>query len=105
MRRYLPFSIIAAVFLMATGAGVVLYQARSQTTAPTGKLAFGKPGAEPPHVRGSLKAPVALEEFGDFECVPCSQFEPVLKQAIADYGARLSVTFREYPLSKHTHAQ
>jgi protein-disulfide isomerase len=105
MRRYLPFSIIAAVFLLATGAGVALYQAHSQTTAPTGKLAFGSPGAHPPHVRGSLKAPVALEEFGDFECLPCSQFFPILKQAKADYGDRLSVTFREYPLNKHTHAQ
>ena len=105
MRRYLPFSIIGAVFLIATGAGVALYQAHSQTTAPTGKLAFGSPGANPPHVRGSLKAPVALEEFGDFECLPCSQFFPILKQAKADYGDRLSVTFREYPLNKHTRAQ
>lgn len=105
MRRYLPFSIIGAVFLIATGAGVALYQAHSQTTAPTGKLAFGSPGANPPHVRGSLKASVALEEFGDFECLPCSQFFPILKQAKADYGDRLSVTFREYPLNKHTRAQ
>jgi len=105
MRRYLPFSIIGAVFLIATGAGVVLYQAHSQTAAPTGKLAFGRPGADPPHVRGSLKAPVALEEFGDFECLPCSQLFPLLKQAKADYGDRLSVTFREYPLNKHTRAQ
>jgi protein-disulfide isomerase len=106
MRRHLPFWIIAAVFFLATGAGVVLYQAHSQTAAPrTGKLAFGDPGAAPPHVRGSLKAPVLLEEFGDFECLPCSQFFPVLKQAKADYGDRLTVIFREYPLNKHTHAQ
>lgn len=104
MRRYLPFSIIAAVFLIATVAGVELYQSKTQPEAPTGKLAFGKPGAEPPHVKGSLKAPVALEEFGDFECLPCSQFWPVLKQAQTEYGDRLSVTFREYPLNKHTHA-
>jgi protein-disulfide isomerase len=105
MRRYLPFSIIIVVFLIATVAGVELYQARKPTTVSTGKLAFGKPGAAPPHVRGPRKAPVALEEFGDFECLPCSQLYPILKQAEADYGDRLSVTFREYPLNKHTHAQ
>ena len=104
MRRYLPFAIIVAVFLVASGAGVELYQQRNQTPAPTGKLAYGKPGADPPHVRGPAKAPVALEEFGDFECLPCSRFWPVLKQAEAEYGVRLSVTFRQYPLTKHAHA-
>jgi protein-disulfide isomerase len=104
MRRYLPFAIILTVFLIASGVGVELYQNRSQTPAPRGKLAFGKPGADPAHIRGPAKAPVALEEFGDFECLPCSHLWPILKQAQADYGERLSVTFREYPLTKHTRA-
>lgn len=104
LKHYLPYAIIVAVFLIATGAGVELYQNREQPPAPTGKLAFGKTGAEPPHIRGSIKAPVALEEFGDFECLPCSLLYPILKKAEADYGERLSVTFREYPLSKHSHA-
>ena len=104
MKRYIPYAIIVAVFLVATGAGVALYRNRDEPPPPTGKLAFGKPGAEPAHVRGIAKAPVALEEFGDFECVPCSLLYPTLKKAEADYGERLSVTFREYPLAKHTHA-
>lgn len=104
VKHYLPYAIIVAVFLIATGAGVELYQDREQPPAPTGKLAFGKTGAEPPHIRGSAKAPVALEEFGDFECLPCSKLFPILRKAKTDYGERLSVTFREYPLPKHTHA-
>jgi protein-disulfide isomerase len=51
-----------------------------------------------------VKAPVALEEFGDFQCLPCSLLWPVLKQLESDYGDRLSVTFRENPLSMHEHA-
>ena len=104
MKRYLPYAIIVAAFLLATVAGVELYQNRDQPPSRTGKLAFGRPGAEPPHIRGPAKAPVALEEFGDFECKPCSLLYPILKQVKADYGDRLSVTFREYPLAKHTHA-
>ena len=104
MKRYLPYAIIIAAFLLATVAAVELYQNQDQPPPRTGKLAFGKPGAEPPHLHGPAKAPVALEEFGDFECKPCSLFYPILKKAVADYGDRLSVTFREYPLSKHTHA-
>lgn len=104
VKHYLPYAIIVAVFLIATGAGVELYQNREQPPAPTGKLAFGKTGAEPPHIRGSAKAPVALEEFGDFECLPCFKLFPILRKLKTDYGERLSVTFREYPLPKHTHA-
>jgi protein-disulfide isomerase len=105
MKRYLPYAIIVAVFLISTVAGVELYKNnQDQPPARTGKLAFGKPGADPPYVRGPAKAPVILEEFGDFECLPCSLFYPILKKAEAHYGERLSVTFREYPLTKHTHA-
>jgi len=107
MKRYLPFAIILGVFLIATGAGIELYRNHDQSfgvLVPTGKLAFGKPGAEPPHMRGAVKAPVALEEFGDFECVPCSVLFPILKKVKADYGDTVSVTFREYPLDQHTHA-
>ncbi len=104
MKRYLPFAIIAVAFLVATGAAVELYRHGEQPAAKTGKLAFGKPGADPAHVRGPAKAPVALEEFGDFECGPCSLLFPILQKAKADYGDRLSITFREYPLTKHTHA-
>ncbi|MGZ4984538.1 MAG: DsbA family protein [Chthoniobacterales bacterium] len=104
MKSYLPYSIIVAVFLIATGAGVELYRKGDQPPVQTGKLAFGAPGATPAHVRGSLKAPVALEEFGDFECETCTAAYPAIKKAAEDYGDRLSVTFREYPLVKHTHA-
>jgi protein-disulfide isomerase len=107
MKRYFPFAIILGVFLVATGAGIELYRKTDQSfgvLVPTGKLAFGRPGAEPPHMHGPFKAPVALEEFGDFECVPCSLFYPILKKAKADYGDTVSVTFREFPLDQHTHA-
>lgn len=100
MKRYLPFAIIGLVFCLASGFGVELYQEKTQKPARAGKLAFGKPGADPPHMHGERKAPVAVEEFGDFECEPCSKFFPVLKQAQKEYGDRLSVTFRHFPLLK-----
>lgn len=62
------------------------------------------PGAEPPHVRGEMNAPVTLEEFGDFECPPCAAFHPELKKIEAEYGARLRVIFRHMPLEIHPHA-
>ena len=65
MRRYLPFIIVGAVLLLTLGGGLLLF--RSHTSAPL-KIASGKPGAEPSHIRGPRDARVTLEEFGDFQC-------------------------------------
>jgi protein-disulfide isomerase len=66
---------------------------------------YGRPGAEPMHVRGDPAAPVVLEEFGDFECLPCSQVFPSLEKLERDYGNRLVVVFRQHPLKKHRYGR
>jgi protein-disulfide isomerase len=72
-------------------------------TPPTGgpSFSYGRPGAEPMHVRGDPGAPVVLEEFGDFECLPCSLLWPVLVKLEHEYDKRLVVVFREHPLRMH----
>src|SRR4051812_17733932 len=102
MKRYLPFILIACVLLVAIGAGVAFFRHRKQSRTTTS--AFGRPGAEPPHLRGSTNAPVQLEEFGDFECEPCSILWPILADMEREYGERLAVTFREHPLVNHRNA-
>lgn len=72
------------------------------STSPT--FTYGRPGAEPLHIRGDPVAPVVLEEFGDFECLPCSIVWPVLEKLENDYGNRLVVVFRQHPLKKHRYA-
>jgi protein-disulfide isomerase len=104
MKRYLPFAIIFAVFLVAIGAGALLFHFR-QPPPPPAKPAFGRPGAEPPHIRGPANAPVELEEFGDFECLPCFRLWPAMKNIEKDYAKSLSVTFRQHPLAQHHHAR
>src|SRR5437016_4005302 len=103
MRRYLPFVIIGLVFLVAVGSGALLLRWK-QSSVSVIKLAPGKPGAEPPHIRGGEKARVTLEEFGDFQCLPCAEFFPTLNQLEQDYGSRLRVIFRHYPMRIHEHA-
>lgn len=64
-----------------------------------------EPGAQPPHAVGPEDAPVTLEEFGDFECPPCGLLHPVLKTMEKEFGPRLRVIFREFPLvPTHPHA-
>lgn len=104
MKRYLPFIIIIVVFVVAAGAGTLLFHFRKPPPPPP-QPTFGSPGAEPAHVRGPSNAPVALEEFGDFECMPCFRLWPALKNLENEYAKTLAVTFREHPLEQHHHAR
>jgi protein-disulfide isomerase len=120
MKRLLPFIIILVVLGVAIGSVVYMTQPDSgsnQNTnpSPSGSVApkpsptlsavkTGIPGADPPHTLGPANAPVKIEEFGDFECPPCGLFHPILKQMHEEFGDKLHITFREFPLANHKHA-
>jgi protein-disulfide isomerase len=101
MRRYLPFFIVGAVLLLTIGGGLLLFRSKS---GPPLKIATGKPGAEPAHIRGPANARVTLEEFGDFQCPPCGFLAATLLKVEHDYADKLRVVFREFPLAMHPHA-
>ena len=107
MKRALPFLIIAAVLVAAAAIAWNLKQsaveapvakATPNATPPAVPAKAGEPGADPPHVLGDSKAPVTFEEFGDFQCPPCGLLHPVLKTMEHEFGPRLRIIFREFPL-------
>ena len=112
MGRYIPFAIVATVlFIVAVSAGVFMRIKQQHAAAVSAAAAVAvasapvpEPGAQPPHVRGGGTAPVTLEEFGDFECPPCGNLSPILEKIEEDYGGRLRVIFRQFPLAIHRHA-
>lgn len=72
--------------------------------APITPEAQTKREIEAIHARGNANAPVTLEEYGDFQCLPCAAFFPALAKAEEDFGDRLRVVFRHKPLNQHEHA-
>ena len=104
LKRSLPFLLIALVFAGAVAGGGWFYRERRAQNPPMPRnLALGKPGARPPHVHGPTGAPVSIEEFGDYECLPCAGVFALLKSIEAEYKGRISLTFRQYPLKMHQH--
>jgi Protein-disulfide isomerase len=106
MKRYLPFVIVAVVALATMGSGAMLYRAkRPQVQSIPENKVLGKGDTQSAHVRGNPDAPVTLEEYGDFQCPPCSMFAAFLQQLEKEYDSRLRVVFRNFPLSMHEHAR
>jgi protein-disulfide isomerase len=119
MKRALPFVIIAVVLVAAVAVAWSLKNSsvnepapnptpgvsRSAPSAPSTPARDLPPGAEPPHAVGPANAPVTLEEFGDFQCPPCALAHPGLKAMEKEFGDRLRVIYRHYPIvSNHKHA-
>src|SRR4051794_21106499 len=102
-KHSLAFAIIAAVLVATVVTGYFLFRAHR---APPGLqvATTTKAGAQPPRLRGDATAPVILEEFGDFECIPCFILWPALKNLEKDYSGRLAVVFRNNPMPQHTRA-
>ena len=88
---------------MISGAPAFSTTPAALTAGPV--FTYGRPGAEPMHIRGDPGAPVVLEEFGDFECLPCSLLWPILQKMEQEYDKRLVVVFREKPLKIHRYAR
>ena len=107
MKRFLPLVIIIAVLVAAVATTWMVLRSRNNpTNSPADLSAKDTPGAQPPHIRGNPNAPVTLEEFADFECPSCGTYYSELKKIEADYGDKLRVIFREFPLypTPHRHA-
>ena len=116
MKRALPFLIIIAGLLAGLSIAWYLKHSAAEVHRPTSPAATSVPGPAPPvgpvrlgadpaHTLGNTDAPVMLEEFGDFECSSCASLHPALKMMKGEFGARLVIVFREFPLtSVHPHA-
>src|SRR5438477_10908777 len=107
MKRYLPFIIVGAVALATLGSGAMLYRAKRPhlLTIRPDKAVAGKHAAQSIHIRGNPDAPVTLEEFGDFQCPPCSNAAVFIDQLVKEYHPNLKLVFRNLPLPVHNHAR
>ena len=114
MKKYLPFAIIIIVLVAAVGGSFVLWKNRGGSTGNSGSTFATTPpvsnspapnqtpqdtaGLTRPKVK--VSSPVVIEEFGDYQCPPCGQLYPELKQIESEYGDQVKIVFRHFPLMK-----
>src|SRR5262249_3544104 len=112
MKKYLPFAIIIIVLAAALAASFVLLKKRgsvvvnpNSTFATTGPAASNPATNQPPKDTTGLSrpnvkvsSPVVIEEYGDYQCPPCGQLYPELKQIEVKYGDQVKIVFHHFPL-------
>ncbi len=57
------------------------------------------------YVHGAKNPPVTLVEFADYECPYCQKITPELQKLEKEYGDRLAVVFKDFPLPMHHTSQ
>ena len=115
MKKYLPFVIILIVLAGALGIAAKLWKSgtpgAAATTQPfSGNGSTAGPNNAPanntessagltkPNVK--VSSPVVLEEYGDYQCPPCGQLYPDLKEIEKEYGNQVQIVFHHFPLMK-----
>ena len=63
-------------------------------SAPRVEVAY-----DPARLRGNPKAPVMIVEFSDYQCPYCHQVEPTVKEVLTKYGDKVSLSYRDFPLT------
>jgi protein-disulfide isomerase len=56
-------------------------------------------------VLGSKTAKVTLVEFADYECPYCQKVAPDVRKLQADYGDKVAITYKDFPLPMHARAE
>lgn len=58
------------------------------------------------HVQGATDAPIALLEYGDYECPFCGEAQLIVREIQRRLGDALCFAFRHFPLTNvHPHAE
>lgn len=91
--KYVIWGIVgAAVVAVVVG---VLYAAG---VFQSGTPATVDPAASSDHILGSASAPAVLIEYSDFQCPACKTAAPWATQLKKEFGDKLALVYRYYPL-------
>ena len=98
-KRRLLFWGITTIIIAGSIAGMVWVVKSSSLTRPGQTVAAL---TKQDWIRGDpAVAKVTLIEYGDFQCPACGGYYPVLKQLETEFGSKLAVVFRHFPLTQH----
>ncbi|MFA9412299.1 MAG: DsbA family protein, partial [Deltaproteobacteria bacterium] len=73
--------------------------------APDANKVYDIPVPKKAPTKGAKNAKVVIQEFSDFQCPFCSRVNPTVAQVMKEYGDKVQIVWRDYPLPFHKDAQ
>src|SRR5205814_7745050 len=67
-------------------------------------LAATRGEVRPANALGSANATVTIEFFSDLQCPQCARYEPIVKNLKTEFGDKVRMVLRHFPLNTHEHA-
>src|SRR5438477_6926450 len=67
-------------------------------------LAATRGEVRPANALGPANAPVTIEFFSDLQCPQCARYEPIVKSLKTEFGDKVRMVLRHFPLNTHEHA-
>ncbi len=92
----------ATAQVMLPGAAPSAQPAQPQQPPPDQVYNIPVPRTAPS--KGPANAQVTIQLFSDFQCPFCSRVNPTLEQVEREYGNRVRIVWRDYPLPFHQNA-
>ncbi|TFH32316.1 MAG: hypothetical protein E4H00_01655, partial [Myxococcales bacterium] len=72
--------------------------------APDADKVYDIPLPKDAPTKGAKNAKVIIQEFSDFQCPFCGRVNPTMAQLMTEYGDKVKVVWRDYPLPFHKDA-
>jgi protein-disulfide isomerase len=98
--------IIFSVVVVGLLGGLIIWARASNPTADVSKVdnnsilaASVDSGNISDHIKGNKESKVLLVEYGDFQCPGCGSAYPNVKTLMEEYGDRVALVFRNFPLT------
>ena len=98
--------IIFSVVVVGLLAGLVIWTRSTNPTVDVSNIdsnailaASAESGNIADHVEGKADSKVILVEYGDFQCPSCGGAYPNVKTLMDEYGDRIALVFRNFPLT------
>jgi protein-disulfide isomerase len=54
--------------------------------------------------KGGEQATVTIVEFTDYQCASCAHAQPIIEELLKEYGDKVKLVVRDFPLSRHAQA-
>ena len=70
----------------------------------TNVLAASADDIRPANAVGPANAPVTIEFFSDMQCPQCARYEPMVKSVRGEFGDKVRMVIRNFPINAHEHA-